>query len=142
MVILGMLVTVVFINVLFRYFLHLPIAWSAEFAQILLVWLTVAGSVAAIRRNKHLKIEDLLNRVPPDRRRILYRVINIIVSAFFIVIIWKGFQITMVVAEQRTDALLLSTAYVYGAIPVGFLLMLPYALHNVLRGLRPGEEQS
>jgi TRAP-type C4-dicarboxylate transport system permease small subunit len=142
MLILGVLVAVVFINVVFRYFLQLPIAWSAELAQILLVWLTFIGSVAAIRRNRHLKIEDLLNRVPPAARRPVYRAINGIVSAFFVIMIWNGFRMTASVAGQTTDALQWSTAVLYAAIPLGFLLMLPYGLYRVVTGLRPGEERS
>jgi len=142
MVILGILVTVVFLNVVFRYVLELPLAWSAELAQILLVWLTFMGAVAAIRRNRHLKIEDLLNRLPPASRRIVYRVINVVVSVFFVLMIWHGIGMTVTVAGQTTDALRVSAAFFYATIPIGFLLMLPYSVYHALTGYRPTEEKS
>ncbi|MEJ2384464.1 MAG: TRAP transporter small permease [Xanthomonadales bacterium] len=48
--------------------------WGDEMLRMLVLWLAVAGAVAASRSDKHIRI-DLLNRYLPDRAAIAVQVV-------------------------------------------------------------------
>ncbi len=143
MAILAVLVSVVFVNICLRYLFSLPLSWSDELAKILLVWLTFFGGAAATRRDRHMKVEELLRGMPEQRKRVFYRIINLLVSLFLVFFIWKGFALSFAPAikNQVTDALRITNAIFYIPLPIGGVLMLPYTLRNIIYGGERGAVQ-
>lgn len=141
MIILAVLVVVVFINICLRYLFSLPLSWSDELATILLVWLTFFGGAAASRRGKHMKVDELLRGMDAPKQRIMYRIINTLVSFFLIFFIWKGivFAFSPEIKDQITDALRITNAVYYIPLPIGGILMLPYSLRNIFYGGERGK---
>jgi TRAP-type C4-dicarboxylate transport system permease small subunit len=130
--ILAALVVDVFISICCRYVLNLPLAWSEELARILLVWLTFIGGAAASRRNKHLNIDDLFNKLNPKAQKATSFLINALASLFLVFLIVKGISMAWEFRNHLTEALQIPTTFLYLAIPVGSLLMLPYNVRNMV----------
>ncbi len=61
----GLMVIIVFSNVVARYFLNSSLAWSEEISRFMLIWLAFLGSYLAFVRNEHLGL-DLLVFLPPN----------------------------------------------------------------------------
>ncbi len=134
MVIMTVLVSVVFIGICFRYFLDLPLAWSNELSQFLLVWLTFFGAAAATRRAKHLSIDDIFNALGPKTQDIVKRMINALICLFLIFMAIRGLSMARTVWSSKSEALQVSNGLLYLPLSVGFFLMLPYNLYNVFAG--------
>ena len=65
----GSMTLVIFAQVIFRYILKSPLAWSEELARYLFVWVSFIGSVVAARRNQHIGVEMLVNKLPAGFRK-------------------------------------------------------------------------
>ena len=53
-------------QIILRNFMDIGFIWADEMLRMLVLWLAVAGAVAASRNDKHINI-DVLNRFLPER---------------------------------------------------------------------------
>jgi TRAP-type C4-dicarboxylate transport system permease small subunit len=73
---LAVMITLVFMNVVFRYLFSTGFAWSEEIARLCFIYLVYLGSIGAMRDNRHLLIDSVLNRVPPNCQKIIYALVQ------------------------------------------------------------------
>ena len=64
-------VCLLFAGVVARYALHSPIVWSDELAGSMFLWLSMLGSVIALRRGEHMRFGALVDRASPRTQAIL-----------------------------------------------------------------------
>ena len=74
---LALMIILVFMNVVFRYFFSKGFAWSEEIARLCFIYLVYLGSIGAMRDNRHLLIDSILIRVPVFLQRLIYALIQI-----------------------------------------------------------------
>ena len=55
----------VFGQVIFRYALNDPLAWSDELARYLFIWASFLGWIIAARRRSHLSVDMMVVKLPP-----------------------------------------------------------------------------
>ena len=63
-VFLGLMIGLVFINVIARYVFSVGFVWSEEIARLCFIFLVYLGSIEAMRDNRHLLVDTLLIRAP------------------------------------------------------------------------------
>jgi len=84
------LVVVVFSNVVLHGF-DKDIAWTTEFGELVMVWTTFLGVSAAVQRNAHMAVTELIDLVPEPRPRLLADgLIQLAVAGLLVLLIWKG----------------------------------------------------
>jgi len=93
----------------------------------MLVWVAMLGTAAAVRRNEHLGITLLADRLPAGARRVLALVVLAATATFFVPLLVRG----SIAFRNDFDAGLSGPAgYPYWvvtlALPVGALLCLVY----------------
>lgn len=66
-ILLIVTVTLTFIQVVMRYIFHNSLAWSEELARYLFLYLIWIGAAYAVKREQHLRIEIILNRIPKEK---------------------------------------------------------------------------
>ncbi|NJS36275.1 MAG: TRAP transporter small permease subunit [Brachymonas sp.] len=91
MILLGAaLVVVVFGNVILHAF-DKDIAWTTEFGELVMVWITFLGVTAAVQRNLHMAVSELIDLLPePGPRRIADGIIQLAIGALLALLTWKG----------------------------------------------------
>ena len=89
-VVLGAaLVVVVFSNVVLHAF-DKDIAWTTEFGELVMVWTTFLGVAAAVQRNAHMAVSELIDLVPEPRPRLLAdAMIQLLVAGLLLLLVWK-----------------------------------------------------
>ncbi|MEP9375356.1 TRAP transporter large permease subunit [Aquabacter sp. CN5-332] len=116
-----------------RYVFHAPLVWSDELASILFLWLSMLGSVVALRRGEHMRMTGLVTRVGPQAR-VLLEAMAITASIAFLLLLLPH---AMEYAEEEiyivTPALEIVNTWRAAAIPVGLCLMLLAATFRLLR---------
>ena len=141
---LLVIVALVFVNVVGRYFLHAPIRWSDEVAQFLFLWLSYLGALAALMGGRHYSFPNLINMLPANLRLAAKTVSDLIVLAMLAILVWGGAVLVDLLHHQRSPAIDLPVYYVYAALPlVSFLMALVIVFQIIarLRGARePGQE--
>jgi TRAP-type C4-dicarboxylate transport system permease small subunit len=84
------LVVVVFSNVVLHAF-NADIAWTTEFGELVTVWTTFLGVAAAVRRNAHMAVTELIDLVPePGPRLAADALIQLMVGVMLLLLVWKG----------------------------------------------------
>jgi len=63
-VFLGLMILLVFINVLGRYLFSIGFVWSEEIARLCFIFLVYLGSIEAMRDNRHLLVDTFLLKIP------------------------------------------------------------------------------
>jgi len=122
------------LQVLFRYVLELPLAWTEEAARVLFVLSMFFGIAIAIREQEHVVVDFLFNRLPPRGRMLLGLTFEVIV-VLILAVIARG---TLVLTRQNWDSQLLmldwlSNGQVYLAQFVAILIMIWYVLRSAWR---------
>jgi len=74
---LAVMITLVFMNVVLRYFFNKGFAWSEEIARLCFIYLVYLGSIEAARDNRHLLIDSVLLKLKPLAQKIVYVLIQV-----------------------------------------------------------------
>jgi TRAP-type C4-dicarboxylate transport system permease small subunit len=85
---LGVMIILVFANVVARKVFNHGFVWSEEIARICFIYLVYLGAIGAMKDNNHLLVETVLVRVPKKIQKFLYAFIQIL-------IIWLMYILTM-----------------------------------------------
>lgn len=134
-----------FIQVIFRYFLELPLSWSEELIRYLFVWTTFLGAGVATGYGLHIEIDVLsftLSKKPPDRRERILRAIRIL--ATFLTLIFLGYYAYLASdflgnirrLEQTSTAMDLNMLWPMSAILVGAIFMILHYCARIIRDLK------
>lgn len=115
-----------FMQVLFRFVLNLPLAWVEEISLYSMVWLCYFGCSLAIKKREHLKMEIITNFLKPKARKI-FDIISL--TLFFAFAIFVLYHVTLLTVDilnrgQVTAVLELPKWIPYAGVPAAFLLML------------------
>lgn len=70
-VLLGLMVSITFINVVLRYVFNTSLIWGLEVVLVLFAWLVLFGISHAFRITAHLGVDAVLNLLRPSPQRVL-----------------------------------------------------------------------
>jgi len=134
---LSIMCTVVFLGVIFRHFLSLPLVWSEELARIMLIWTVFSGAGAILIRGEHIALEFLLDKMsgkPAEWLRILNVLICIAFLACLLIGSFRMIQITWVIRAESVP--IIRMAYQYIVLFTGTAVMFLFSLGAVFRMLK------
>lgn len=134
--------TLVFANVLVRNLYHGDIAWTTEFCELLMVWVTFLGGAAATRRGAHMVVGELVARLTGAARRAADAAIQLIVLITLALLVWYGLGIAEAGRMSELTVLGWPMAAQYVALPVASAVTMVFVgwdLYEVLRGRTPAQ---
>ena len=121
---LAILSITIFVQVIFRYFFSLPLAWSEEISRYSFIWLTMIAAPICVRLRANLSMGALTPRLPERGALALDAGISLLILIFSAVLVVWGTAILGIVKNQTSPAIGLPMYWVYAAMPVGGLLMM------------------
>lgn len=129
-ILLAAMSTVVFLNVIFRYFLDAALAWYEELSRFLLIWIVFLGAVIAFIKSDHLSLDVVLFYMKPRAKRIIVLLADALVIYALIVMAQGAYEMAM---DSLASGWIASTVpipygYVYMVGPISAVLMLFQAL--------------
>jgi TRAP-type C4-dicarboxylate transport system permease small subunit len=136
LVIISVMACVVFVEVLFRYALMLPLFWTEEFARYCLVWSSLLGAGVALKRNEHIAVTFFVDRIPGGMGPQAAFFVSVFIALFLIVIFWGGIHLVILTRHQLSPAMRIPMAWPYLAIPISSLIMLIHELTFMHKRLR------
>jgi len=125
-----------FYQVLARFVLESPSAWSEAWTRAAIIWAVMLGVALAFRQGAMLGVDLLHNLLAPHRARMLEHLVLLIVVGFLGFLIWIGADMTWRVRFQTTPSMGVSISWIYLSIPVGATLSLLAALAYWAEGPR------
>lgn len=136
----------IFLAVMLRFFLSLPIVWSEELAGLAAVWMVFCGASVAVLDREHIRI-DVVPRLPlflGRLRRAYDIVVTLMMLLFAVALLVSGTKVTSGNWERMLPALQWPYAVMYLAVAVGGASMTVFLLVQLvddLRGIRPPDPQ-
>lgn len=117
----ALMVLVIFLQVIMRYFLGDSLRWSEELARYLFIWMIYIGVSSAVKYQKHIAVDALANAFKEKGQIILNIVANFLFLAFAVTMTFIGYDLTMTMVDrgQTAPTLPISMSLVYAAGPVG-----------------------
>lgn len=137
---LIVIVAVIFVNVVGRYFFHAPLRWSDELAQFLFLWLAYLGALAALMGGRHYSFPNLIDLLPIKGRLAVKTLSDLLVLAMLGILVWTGIQLVDLLHYQRSPALDVPIYYIYAALPLVSALMALVVAYQIVVRLLGGPE--
>ena len=137
--ILVALVTVTFSQVVFRYLLQAPLAWSEELARFLLMWMASLSAAYAFKTRSHFALRFVVDRFNPALQRAVGTFVTFLVVIFLVVFAYQSLRFTMEVRDMSAPATQMSMAVPYSSALVGSALMLYYVIGNWWQDMHAGQ---
>lgn len=129
---IALLVIILCVSVISRYILHNPAQWIEEAGSLALVWLTFFGAVITAHKNSHMGMDLLFHKINKATKGIYSVVINLVIIASIIIVIYFGIKLTIHNIHFKSEVLRISYAYFYLAVPVSFILFVIVELDQII----------
>jgi tripartite ATP-independent transporter DctM subunit len=85
---------ILFAGVVSRYAFNSPIIWTDELANFLFLWLSMIGTIVALRGNGHMRLTTLVNWVRPGLGNWFNSIAALVVIAFVVEILLPAYEYT------------------------------------------------
>jgi len=131
-VLLVYLSIVLFLQVLFRYVLQLPLPWSEESARFAMVWFGMLAAGVAAYRGLHFNFRWGTLWMPPRARLWLRQILNVVTIALLIVVYFQSLRYLEIVANQTAPGTELNMRIPHASVTVGAIGMLLVYVCDVL----------
>ncbi len=93
------------LQVAMRYLVRIPMIWLEELAGFLLAYLTLWGSSACIRTDRHVRVSFLLDRIQRlAARRVLSIVVHLIMLFYLYYLVVYGYQFAAMGSGEITPS--------------------------------------
>jgi TRAP-type C4-dicarboxylate transport system permease small subunit len=129
LIITGMMTVLVILQVICRYILKYPLAWTEEVARYLMLWMAFTSASCVIKRWDNIYVDFLINLLKQKPRRVVIMLQKLVVLGLLI----YSFYLCLTVfpkinASQTLATLNISMLWAQSSMIVGFLLA---ALQNI-----------
>jgi len=125
-------ICILFAGVVSRYVFDSPLMWTDELANFLFLWMSMLGTVVALRRGEHMRLTTFVNSLRPQWGRWLGTVGALVVIVFVLEILLPAAQYLEVQQSTELITLSISDGYRVVAILVGATLTAIIALLRLL----------
>jgi len=139
---LGIMFTIVLMNVILRYGFNSGLTWSEELARFMFVWMIFIGAIIAMKDDSHLKVMILVEKLPPYMRRAA----SIVVELALLYIVWLmlegGWKITAINTTSKAPALgvPMSVLYLSSVVAaIGMAIVILNRLYKLVFGQQDSE---
>ena len=133
-----LMIILTFLQVVFRYALEQPLAWSEEGAKYLFIWATYTGASVAFYESKHINATLFTDLFSLRVKAALLFLADACCLGFLLVFVYQGFivaQRVFMLGQFSPSLPWLPIGVTYLAIPVGCFFMFCNVLAYAIRHL-------
>ncbi len=132
-ILLVLLVLDVWLGIMVRYFIDLPLTFTEEAARYLMIWMALLAVSIGISRRAHIGVLFLFDRTSGISRHVLMGLIDLLGIVFFLFLFYYGVGFTVDGGRRLTMIYDIPKSVPFAAVPVSALLA---AIQLVLVSLR------
>ncbi|HEU0201004.1 MAG TPA: TRAP transporter small permease [Burkholderiaceae bacterium] len=140
---LGVMVALVFGNVVLRYGFNSGIVFSEEVSRFVFMWLTLLGAVVAMHDGAHLGMTSVIERLPERGRRVCRFLADALMLACCALLAHGTWKQVVLAMDDRAPVSGVPMGVVFSALlvcAVALASMLAHSLWRQLRGAMPAAE--
>lgn len=125
-----------------RYVMNASPAWTEQLALVLMVWIVMFAAAAGVREGFHIRIEALVDALPPRARKICrVSALSVVGCCGVILAIWGG-QLIVAVWHHVIPTLGVSRGIAYLPLPLSGALIMLFATEKIWHELRSPVQSS
>jgi len=124
LILLASICIVMLTQVFSRYLFNAPLTWPEELSRYLFIWVVFLGAAIAFRHKAHLGMDFVTAKLPEKLREFTEKVVELIILAFLILILYVAPEVLGVTWLQTSPVLNLPMSSIYLAFPVAGGLMI------------------
>lgn len=102
-----------------RYVLKDMSSWSEEVARFLMVWISLLGSAAVLRRGGHVTVTILLDHISSKLKQRVLIIRDVLMLATLVSITYYGWEFAQINAVQLSAAMDIPMSWVYASLWLG-----------------------
>jgi TRAP-type transport system small permease protein len=118
-ILLCIMASSVFFEVMIRYVIHAPTAWTEEVAQFILVWYGLLAAAVGARKGAHFAIRWGLLGFSERTRWFIRQCVNVAVIVFLTTLLKQGIGYLDIVANQTSTGSEINMRFPWAGIPTG-----------------------
>lgn len=121
-ILLILLVLDVWLGIMVRYFIDLPLTFTEEAARYLMIWMALLAVSIGISRRAHIGVLFVFDRTSGLPRHLLMGLIDLLGLMFFLFLFVYGIDFTVDGARRLSMIYGMPKSYPFAAVPVACLL--------------------
>jgi len=140
-VILGLLlVSMITLEVFFRYVVGNALSWPEEIAGFVFVWFSMLGAAICLFKKAHVSVMFAVNHFNEKIRFHVQNCIHIVIILFSYILIERGHALLNIVSGQLSAAIQINMVWEYAAMPVTGVIFILYSIVSILNNLFTGND--
>jgi len=130
-----LMVAAIFLQVIMRFVFNNSLTWSEELGKFIFVWISWLGISLAERKNEHIKITLVTDRLSPKWRTVCDILAAVCMLLILGVIVYYGVQ--LVIFQQRVTyaGIKISTSWGYLSLVLGCGFMMLRVIGGIIRNI-------
>ncbi len=97
---LGTMIVLAVVQIILRNFFDSGILWGDAFLRVLVLWLTLLGSMVAARGNDHIRVDVVLRYLPERWADVSARIAALFTSSICLLMAYASFRFVMIEYEE------------------------------------------
>ncbi|OGP71770.1 MAG: hypothetical protein A2W09_02915 [Deltaproteobacteria bacterium RBG_16_50_11] len=135
-------VSLLFVQVIGRYFFGFSPVWVVETAQYSFIWLSFLGISIAFRKKAHISVDLVIDYSPPTMRNRLRFAIHLLILFTGLAMTYSGIEVVRSLKDTVSPGMQISMAWPYsGAVACGLFIVL-FGLESSFKALGPVSRES
>ncbi|MDR1885028.1 MAG: TRAP transporter small permease [Synergistaceae bacterium] len=137
---LLVMVSISFVNVVSRYFANLSLAFTEELTVYLFVWMTILGTAIAFKTGTNMMVVFFNGLLPKGVRKVVFILSTALSLIFFASLAYLGCMEVRdeIMLGAMTESIYMPLWYFTVSIPVGSCLVMVRIIGHAVRTLRDG----
>ena len=119
---IGIMVLVIWFEVVERYFLHLGHTWTEELSRYVMIWAALMAVSCGAFYREHIGLDIVKRFLPPMGARILMICLDLVSMAFFLFLAWYGIGMAKAGLSQYATIFGITMVVPFAAVPVSSAL--------------------
>lgn len=140
---LGMMVTLVFFNVVLRYVFNYGIVFSEEVSRFMFMWITLIGALVVMKDNGHLGMTSVVSLLSERGQRICRFIADLMTLGCCVLLVKGSWQHVLLGMEDMAPVTGIPLGIIQSSLLISSLgigLVLAYSLWRQATGRMPREE--
>lgn len=134
---MAVIVACIAYQVLMRYVFSKSPPWSEELALLMFSWATLGGLALGVHEGFHVRIDLLINTLPPLLKSWAERLIGAVTALFGAYLAWSGWRFVDVTSGSVSAAIGYPIEFLHSLPPVSGALICLFATWHLIAGPPP-----
>ncbi|MEM6536093.1 MAG: TRAP transporter small permease subunit [Pseudomonadota bacterium] len=132
-VFLGIMLTLVLVQIVLRSTIGVSISWSEEIAKSLMTWSAFLAAPEGLRKGQHLSLDILKGALPSNISAIVTIVVSMVMTFVFASIVFHSIQMISAGMAVRSAATSIPVGMFYLVLPVSMIMFFGVVIEIIWR---------